>query len=148
MNQYWYRYSVEAWEAPYAYGLTWNRDGVETMGATYLLFETWDEAINYAADHSLDLLDDFGPVARRVTRRGQERDAVTRIVMASVMLCDIAPPVGQRTEGVGRVGRLPVDLRRDVVDGALFQPGQWVTEDAVKLPVTARGARSHTMLTC
>ena len=59
MNQYWYRYSVEAWEAPYAYGLTWNRDGVETMGATYLLFETWDEAINYAADHSLDLLDDF-----------------------------------------------------------------------------------------
>ena len=64
------------------------------------------------------------------------------------MLCDIAPPVGQRTEGVGRVGRLPVDLRRDVVDGALFQPGQRVTEDAVKLPVTARGARSHTMLTC
>ena len=59
MAQYWYRYCVEAWTAPYAYGLTYDREGVETMGATYLLFETWDEAIDYAVNHPFDLEVDF-----------------------------------------------------------------------------------------
>ena len=43
---------------------------------------------------------------------------------------------------------LPVDLGRDIVDGALLEPGQRVAEDAVVLPVAARGAGSDAMLRC
>ena len=88
-----------------------------------------------------NLLGDFGPVAGGVARRGEERDAVAGIVMAVVVLGDVTPPVGQRAERVGRVVGLPVELRRDIVDGALLQPCQRVAVDAVKLPVAARGAR-------
>ena len=63
------------------------------------------------------------------------------------MLGDVAPPLGQGTEGVSRVGRLPVELGRDIVDGALLQPGQRVAEDAVVLPVAAGRAGGDAMLT-
>ena len=94
----------------------------------------------------VDLLGDFGPIAGRVACRGQERDAVAGIVMTPEVVGDVAPPLGQRTERIGRMVGLPVELRRYVVDGALFEPGQRVAEYAVVLPVAARGAGGDAML--
>ena len=58
MKQYYYRYDVRGWSSEYAYGLTWDRDSVEG-GITYLLFHTWDEAVDYACEHPFELIDDF-----------------------------------------------------------------------------------------
>jgi len=59
MNQYWYWYEVQSWSSDYAYGLTWDRNCREDGGTVYLLFKTWDEAIDYAYSHSFELIEDF-----------------------------------------------------------------------------------------
>lgn len=59
MKQYWYHYAVKSWNNPIAYGLTYVRDSQENGGTTFLIFETWDEAISYAVEHPFSLIDDF-----------------------------------------------------------------------------------------
>ena len=67
-------------------------------------------------------------------------------MVAVEVLGDIAPPLGQGTKGVGRVVALPVELGRDIVDGALLEPRQRVAEERGVLPVAASGARVYAML--
>ena len=62
------------------------------------------------------------------------------------MVGDAAPPLGNQAVVVGAVTEGPIDLRRDVVDALCLEPGQRVAEDAVILPVAARGTRIHAML--
>ena len=57
------------------------------------------------------------------------------IVVTTELLSHLTPPVGHRSEWVGAVCGYPVELGRDVVDGAFFEPGNRVGKDAVVLPV-------------
>ena len=59
------------------------------------------------------------------------------------MVGNLAPPFRNLTVVVGAVAEGPVHLRRDVVDALCLEPGQRVAEDAVILPVAARGTRVH-----
>ena len=59
--------------------------------------------------------------------------------MTLEMLGHVGPPLRQRVEGVGGVIGLPIELRRDVVDGAGLEPSHGVGEDAVVLPVAGHG---------
>ena len=59
MKQYWYRYDVRSWSEEYAYGVTWDRDSREDGETVYILFATWDDAVEYVWSHSFELLEDF-----------------------------------------------------------------------------------------
>ena len=77
---------------------------------------------------------------------GHEIDVVTGIVVASKMLCDVTPPLGEWPEGIGRVGGFPVELRGDVVDGPFFEPCQRVAVNGAVLPVATCGTGIHMVL--
>ena len=95
----------------------------------------------------LNLLANLLPVLQRVGA-SHEIDVVACIVMTAIVIGDIAPPLCERAKGVGRVIGFPVELGRDVVDGALLEPRQRVAVNLVILPVAARGARNNAMGTC
>ena len=59
LNCYWYRYDIKEWKGTVAYGLTYERESVETGNSTFLLFKTWDDAIAYACDNPFGLIKDF-----------------------------------------------------------------------------------------
>ena len=59
LKEYWYQYSVEAWTEDYAWGVTYLRDSWETGGTTFLLFKTWDEAVDWCVEHPFDLPEHF-----------------------------------------------------------------------------------------
>ena len=63
MGQYWWHYEVKEWTKDIAYGVTYSRDSLENGGTTFWLFETWDEAIDFAYEKMNDsvwgLVNDF-----------------------------------------------------------------------------------------
>ena len=76
-------------------------------------------------------------------------DVVARIVVTAEVLGNVAPPVGERIEWVGNVVGFPIELWRDIVDGALFEPRQWIAVDGGVLPVAGAAIfihRHHAML--
>ena len=66
-------------------------------------------------------------------------------MMASELACHLAPPVCQSIKRIFSIGSFPIDLRRNVVDGALLYPFYRVGIDAVILPVATIGATFHTV---
>ena len=88
----------------------------------------------------LQLFPDFCPFVCVVAIK-QVGNGMACIVVASEMVCYIRPPIGHRPERVCRVGRFPVKLRRNEVDGAFIKPCHGIGEDAVVLPIACHGAR-------
>ena len=62
MSQYWWHYDIKEWKEDIAYGVTCSRDSLENGGTTFWIFETWDEAIDFACEKIGEfngLLEDF-----------------------------------------------------------------------------------------
>ena len=68
------------------------------------------------------------------------------IMMTAKLLGYLRPPERHRTERIGPMVGLPVQLRRYVIHSTGLEPGYGVREDAVVLPVAALGNGIHPVL--
>ena len=95
-----------------------------------------------------NLLQNLVPIGFRVGLF-HKINVMARIVVTAEMLGNVAPPVGERTKWIGSVVGFPIELWRDIVDGALFEPRQRVAVDGGVLPVAGAAVfiyRHHAML--
>ena len=95
----------------------------------------------------LQLLAHLYPVGLRVAGL-QEGQRVAGVMVPAELLGYLRPPLRHRAEGVGGVVCLPVQLGRDVVDGAFHEPSHGVGEYAVVLPVATLGYGIHSVRCC
>lgn len=59
LKNYDWQYSIEYWGKDIAYGVVYSRDSAEHGGTVFMMFETWDEAVDWVEENRSKLIKDF-----------------------------------------------------------------------------------------